>query len=72
MNSDQILTPKYWMVHNTKTDDVFIDTARKCRSDAIEVFEKNHCEKEVFFETLETVGYAVDLFELRIINLAGL
>ena len=29
MKSNQQFTPKYWVFHNTRTDDVFIDTAAK-------------------------------------------
>ena len=29
MNAIQILTPKYWIGHDTKTDDVFLLTAKK-------------------------------------------
>jgi hypothetical protein len=29
MNSNQKMTPKYWVAHDTRTDDVFINTASK-------------------------------------------
>ena len=29
MKSDQKYTPKYWVAHNTKSDDVYITTAHK-------------------------------------------
>lgn len=38
MDSDQQLTPKYWVVHDTATDDVFIATARKVLRHSIEAF----------------------------------
>lgn len=66
MNSDQKFTPKYWIAHYTKNDDVLLDTASKCRSTTVEILEK---QRRVPFETLEKIGYAVDLFEIRIINL---
>jgi hypothetical protein len=42
MNTEQKLTPKYWVVHDTVTDDVFIDTARKGVMAAIDAFLDLH------------------------------
>lgn len=38
MNTKQKLTPKYWVVHDTATHDVFINTASKAHDDAIDKF----------------------------------
>ncbi len=41
MNKGQKFTPKYWVGHDTKSDDVFKDTLFKSRDDserAMEVF----------------------------------
>lgn len=38
MKADQKYTPKYWVVHDKTTDDVFLETMNKTRSDAIETF----------------------------------
>ena len=42
MNAEQKLTPKYWVVHDTVTDDVFISTARKGAKSAIDAFLDLH------------------------------
>lgn len=36
MKKDQPFTPKYWVVHNIETDDVFLETASKTRADCEE------------------------------------
>lgn len=38
MNDQQKLSPKYWVVHDKKSDDVFINTASKNRQNAIDIF----------------------------------
>jgi len=42
MKTTQKLTPKYWVVHDKTTDDVFIDTARKGLAEAIDAFMDKH------------------------------
>lgn len=34
MNNSQKLSPKYWVVHDKRTDDVFIETAHKSKDGA--------------------------------------
>ncbi len=38
MNSNQKLSPKYWVIHDKTTDDVFLHTARKSMQDSVEYF----------------------------------
>jgi hypothetical protein len=38
MKDTQKLSPKYWVVHDTTTDDVFIDTAKKGKENSIDAF----------------------------------
>ncbi len=38
MKPNQKQTPKYWVVHDKKTDDVFIETAHKTMTVAIDIF----------------------------------
>lgn len=38
MNSDQKLSPKYWVVHDKTTDEVFLDTANKSKLRSISSF----------------------------------
>ena len=33
MKQDQKFTPKYWVLHDKTTDDVFTDSMRKSRAD---------------------------------------
>jgi hypothetical protein len=35
MKPDQKFTPKYWAGHNKSSDDVFVTTLHKCKSDAL-------------------------------------
>ena len=42
MKADQKLNPKYWVVHDKTTDDVFIDTAHKTKQNSIELFLNKH------------------------------
>lgn len=42
MINNQKLSPKYWVVHDNQTQDVFIDTASKTKQCAIEAFLDNH------------------------------
>lgn len=38
MRDRQKLSPKYWVVHDKESDDVFIKTASKNRQDAVDIF----------------------------------
>lgn len=38
MKPNQKLTPKYWVVHDKKTDDVFIGTVAKSMTESLELF----------------------------------
>lgn len=38
MKPDQKLSPKYWVVHDKKSDDVFINTASKNKRNAVDIF----------------------------------
>ena len=40
MKPNQELTPKYWVVHDKKTDDVFIETASKGIFESVDIFLK--------------------------------
>lgn len=50
MNTEQKLTPKYWVGHDKNTDDVFITTARKswfeCDEAMAELFDDNWLNRE--------------------------
>lgn len=37
MNKEQKLTPKYWVAHNTSTDDVYVRTMFKHRQDTLDM-----------------------------------
>lgn len=38
MKPNQKLSPKYWVVHDNKSDDVFINTASKNKRNAVDIF----------------------------------
>jgi hypothetical protein len=38
MNTSQQFTPKYWVVHDTLSDDVFMQTADKSKQESIRKF----------------------------------
>lgn len=38
MKPDQKHSPKYWVVHDKQTDDVFLFSAHKCKQRSIELF----------------------------------
>lgn len=38
MKPNQKLSPKYWVVHDKKSDDVFINTASKNKRNAVDIF----------------------------------
>lgn len=38
MNDQQKLSPKYWVVHDKKSDDVFINTASKNKKVSMDIF----------------------------------
>ena len=52
MKQNQKLPPKYWVVHDTVDNDVFINTAHKCKFESIEIFLSNH--------TYEILGFKSD------------
>lgn len=37
MNTEQKLTPKYWVAHNTSTDDIYVRTMFKYRQDTLDM-----------------------------------
>lgn len=62
MNSNQKYSPKYWIVHDISTDDVFLHTASKTRSRAIQKHEDLY---GCFAEDLNT---RCSLFELKLVE----
>ncbi len=55
MKDDQKYMPKYWVVHDKETDDVFIDTADKSQGNAIELFLDKHAYSYFGLVTDESV-----------------
>lgn len=64
MNQEQKLTPKYWIVHDATTDDVFLETAHKSRDKAIQRYELFEITNG-YFEDNENLKCS--LFELKIV-----
>lgn len=44
MRESQKLSPKYWICHNCKSDDVFLESASKDRRDCVKYFEDHYGE----------------------------
>ncbi len=65
MKAEQKFTPKYWIVHDSTTDDVFLRTASKWRDTAIQRYELFE-GKGKYFEDSE--GLKCSLFELKIFD----
>ena len=69
MNNKQIFNPKYWMLHNKESDDVYIDTADKSLQDsrvkAAEIYPKEFME---YMNSMDDSDcpYEFDLFEISI------
>lgn len=65
MNNEQKLTPKYWVAHNTSTDDVYVRTMFKYRQDTLDMvvamygddWEEKH------------PNIKIDLIELKVVQL---
>lgn len=77
MNKEQKLTPKYWIVNNTKTSDVYIKSAHKSKDTSIERFLFQYSnlfaetskvkDSELFAWYLDHPDLRCDLFELKLV-----
>lgn len=64
MKDQQKLTPKYWVGHDQRTDDVFIETMFKHRADTCDAMAlKFGADWE------EQPHFAVELFEVKKVQL---
>ena len=59
MKIDQEFTPKYWVGHNTESDDVYLPTASKNRATA----EHNMAEK-VYIDWVDEDYYEIILISI--------
>lgn len=64
MKKDQEFTPKYWIVHDTTTDDVFLHTASKSMDRSIQKHDDLYGGYDCFEEGS---NLRCSLFELRIV-----
>ena len=55
MKQDQKFTPKYWVLHDKTTDDVFTDSMRKSRADVCSYAEKLLAEDWFMDDNLEII-----------------
>lgn len=46
MKQNQEFTPKYWVMHDKNTDDIFVDTMDKCMSRSKGKYNKLHKDKD--------------------------
>ena len=63
MNSKQEFTPKYWIGHNTRSDDVLITTANKNYFNA-----DLKLREEVGEKLYNSDEYVVSLFEINLVH----
>lgn len=77
MNKQQKLTPKYWVVHDTQTDDVFTDTLRKSKDGSEEVFLDNYgfrlagflSDDELYEWYVDQDQYVCSLVEVKLVEI---
>ena len=67
MKQGQQFTPKYWVFHNTDTDDVYLDTAAKSWDDCVISTEQLHLNELMDFYNNESTSYAISLVEIKIV-----
>lgn len=65
MNSEQKLTPKYWVGHNKATDDVFIGTATKSKDYTIGLMESFFGEDWFLDEDFEVILVEIKMADLK-------
>lgn len=65
MNNEQKLTPKYWVAHNTSTDDVYVRTMFKHRQDTLDMVVAMYGDN--WEETHPNIK--IDLIELKVVQL---
>ena len=67
-------SPKYWVVHDKSTTDVFLDTAKKAKGDSIEEFLVKHsyqyfgvtADDEIMGKFEESENLSCILIEIKI------
>lgn len=67
MNTEQKLTPKYWVFHNTMTDDIYIQTLSKSYANtemAVSIFLPNLYNEFINGEA----SYRIDLIEVNLVK----
>lgn len=64
MNSEQKYTPKYWVGHSTKMDEVFIVTASKNKDYSCKLMEDLFGEDWFLDETFEVILIEIKQAEL--------
>jgi hypothetical protein len=68
MKPDQRFTPKYWVFHNTKTDDVYLETAAKSFAACKFKVEQYHIGKLCDFYENDESQYQISLIEIKLFS----
>lgn len=69
MRKEQKFTPKYWVGHDPRENDVYIDTADKNRFKAITKFQKLlMCNDSEYEKCVEEGKAGVVLIEIKLID----
>jgi len=77
MKQNQKLSPKYWVVHDTESSDVYLYTANKCKYSSMEAFsesshyhlpELNACD-DIYEWWDNQTRYKCELIEIKLVNM---
>jgi len=68
MNTKQPLTPKYWIAHDPRTDDVYIDTASKSYDDCYEKIKVLMFGTDALIGAMDEGKIKISLVEIKIVK----
>lgn len=70
MKHNQEYTPKYWVGHDPRTDDIYIDTARKSKGEAEAALKKLlMCNEDEYSKFIENGEIDVIIIEIRMLEI---
>lgn len=68
MKPDQNHTPKYWVAHDPRTDDVYLDTASKSYDGCVEKLTPILYGKEDTFRLMDEGKIEISLVEIKFVK----
>lgn len=69
MKANQKYSPKYWVAHDPRTDDVYLDTASKSYDGCIEKLTPILYGKEDTFRLIDEGKIEISLIEIKLIKM---